>query len=165
MADLVEVLLQGARAGAFDVSVEIDVDAELAAMAIRWQAAAKAANVRVELDARSKAIAKIDPRALSIAAGNLVHNAIAHSPAGGLVTVRAAPREEGFRIEVDDQGPGVPAEDRSRIFAPFTRTESSTGAGLGLSIARRIVEAHRGRIGVEDAARGGARFTIELPAR
>jgi signal transduction histidine kinase len=147
MADLVEALLQNARAGAFDLAAEpVEVDAAL--------------------DAGSGARARIDARALSIAVGNLVGNAIAHSPRGGTVTVRAAPRHDRIRIEVHDQGPGVPAADRERIFEPFTRGPTPAragGVGLGLAIARRIVEAHGGTIGVDPAPEGGGRFAIELP--
>ena len=170
MADLVEALLQGARAGAFDLAAEpVEVDAALAAIADRWREEGRTAGVSIAIDVASDALARVDPRGLGIAVGNLVGNAIAHSPRGGTVTVRTRRRDDRLVVEVDDQGPGVPVEQRDRIFAPFVRGEApprgpSAGAGLGLAIARRIVEAHRGAIAVDDAPGGGARFAIDLPA-
>jgi two-component system sensor histidine kinase HydH len=89
---------------------------------------------------------------------NLVENAQA---AGGPVTVRIA-RERGLVIEVSDKGPGVPAEDREKIFEPFF-TKKTRGTGLGLAVARRVVEAHGGTISVGDAPGGGALFRVEIP--
>jgi two-component system sensor histidine kinase HydH len=91
--------------------------------------------------------------------GNLVDNGQA---AGGPVTVRIA--EEGRRlvIEVADKGPGVPADERDKIFEPFF-TKKTRGTGLGLAVARRVVEAHGGTISVGDAPGGGAIFRVEIP--
>jgi signal transduction histidine kinase len=169
MADLVEALLQGARAGAFDLAVEpVEIDGEVERVALRWSEAAQAAGVVLEVEASACGATRIDPRGLAIALGNLIGNAIGHSPAGGRVRIRALAADDRVRIEVDDDGPGVPAEDRERIFAPFARGEAPAppraGSGLGLSIARRIVLAHGGTIAVEDAPSGGARFAVELPA-
>jgi signal transduction histidine kinase len=171
MADLTEALLQSARAGAFDLASDpVEIDGELEAIARHWRAAASAANVTIAVEAASLAEARIDPRGLAIAIGNLLGNAIAHSPRDATVTLRAARRDARVRIEVEDQGPGVPAHDRARIFVPFARGEPASrashqpGVGLGLSITRRIVEAHGGSIDVDDAPGGGARFALELPA-
>ncbi|HSN25596.1 MAG TPA: ATP-binding protein [Kofleriaceae bacterium] len=96
---------------------------------------------------------------------NLVENGQA---AGGPVTVRVAqePARAGratrLVIEVADKGPGVPADDRERIFEPFF-TKKTRGTGLGLAIARRIVEQHGGTISVHDGTSGGAVFRIEIP--
>ncbi len=91
--------------------------------------------------------------------GNLIENGQA---AGGPVKVRIA--EEGRRlvIEVSDKGPGVPADDRDKIFEPFF-TKKTRGTGLGLAVARRVVEAHGGTIAVGDAPGGGAVFRVEIP--
>ena len=72
-------------------------------------------------------------------------------------------------LTVADEGPGIPSADRERIFEPFTRLpgvarDRAGGTGLGLAIARRIVTAHDGTIGVDDAPGGGARFVVTLPA-
>jgi len=70
---------------------------------------------------------------------------------------------------VDDQGPGIPPEQREAVLEPFVRLESSRsrrtgGAGLGLAIVRNLVEAHQGQVTIDDAPGGGARFTVRLPA-
>ena len=166
-ADLVEALLQSARAGAFDLPAEpVELDAELAAIVEHWQGPARAAGVTLAADVRSGAAVRVDPRGLAIAIGNVVANAIAHSPRGGTIAVRATSAGDDARIEIDDDGPGVSPADRARIFAPFVRGEpgSRAGAGLGLAIARRSIEAHGGAIAVEDAPAGGARFVVALPA-
>jgi two-component system sensor histidine kinase HydH len=89
---------------------------------------------------------------------NLVENGQA---AGGPVHVRIA-KARGLVIEVSDKGPGVPVEDREKIFEPFF-TKKTRGTGLGLAVARRVVEAHGGTITVGDAPGGGALFRVEIP--
>ncbi|NUP97356.1 MAG: HAMP domain-containing histidine kinase [Planctomycetaceae bacterium] len=94
---------------------------------------------------------------------NLIHNAIDASPAGGRVSVRWTQANGDVRIEVEDQGPGIPADIRERIFDPFfTTKEPGSGTGLGLAIVHRIVTAHSGRIEVLDTGHG-ALFRIQLP--
>ena len=104
---------------------------------------------------------------------NLIVNAIRHTPADGSVVVRARPARTGeglIEIEVADDGAGVPAEERERVFEPFYRggedgaARSSEGAGLGLAISRAIVEAHGGRIWLEPAQPHGTRVRFTLPA-
>jgi two-component system OmpR family sensor kinase/two-component system sensor histidine kinase QseC len=101
----------------------------------------------------------------------LLDNAFRHSPPGGTVSVGAA-RDDGRTglVIVDDEGPGVPAGERERIFEPFARLPGSraaadAGSGLGLAIARRIAALHGGTLTVGDAPGGGARFVLALPLR
>ena len=98
----------------------------------------------------------------------LLDNAIRHSPAGGVITVQGARERDAAVVSVSDQGSGVPRADRQRIFEPFARAAGARAArgeraGLGLAIARAIVERHGGTIAVDDAPGGGARFTVRLP--
>lgn len=125
---------------------------------------AQAAGVTLTVEPPPDRAVDLDRARMRLALGNLVINAVRHAPRGSAVLVRAVPTEAGVRLEVDDAGPGVPADQRGRIFEPFVRGESedSEGAGLGLSIAREIVRAHGGSVGVSDAPSGGARFWIEL---
>ncbi|MEZ4437848.1 MAG: HAMP domain-containing sensor histidine kinase [Polyangiaceae bacterium] len=107
-----------------------------------------------------------DERMLRQALINLVTNALQAAPEGSVV-IRARRAGGEVVLEVCDDGPGVPEEDRERIFAPFFTTRA-TGTGLGLAIVRRIAEEHRGRITVEDGdltpGNGGVRFVLRLPA-
>jgi two-component system sensor histidine kinase KdpD len=95
---------------------------------------------------------------------NLLENAIKFTPRGSPVSIMAVGNSQGVRVTVSDHGPGIPKEDRVRIFEPFERAEASvTGTGLGLAISNAIVVAHGGRMWVSDNPTGGAAFTFELP--
>jgi two-component system sensor histidine kinase ChvG len=111
-----------------------------------------------------------EPSRLARAIDNLIDNAISFSPPDGLVEVAATTVGDEIRIRIDDEGPGVPAAQREAIFNRFhsVRPTAAFGrhSGLGLAIARAIVEGHDGEIDVTDRddAPSGARFTITLPA-
>jgi len=110
--------------------------------------------------------ANVDPDAIGIVVDNLIRNAIDHSPVDRAVTLSVSP---GPVIAVEDRGPGVPSELRTRIFEPFARGRATdrtagTGLGLGLAICKRIVDGHGGSILVDDRPGGGARFAVRLPA-
>ncbi|MDT5334940.1 MAG: hypothetical protein QOD90_445 [Mycobacterium sp.] len=109
-------------------------------------------------------IAVADPARLRQVVVNLVDNAIRHSPAGGRVSVLACRAEPaGLRLEVCDEGPGIPPAERERVFQRFTRGATSAGGtGLGLAIARWAVELHGGAIEVMDA-RTGCRIGVSIP--
>lgn len=99
---------------------------------------------------------------------NLVSNALRHTPPGGRVDVHASRRDDSARVDVRDSGVGIPPDDIPHIFERFYRGEKSRsrltgGAGLGLAIARGIVEAHGGQVGVESASEEGANFFFTLP--
>lgn len=105
---------------------------------------------------------------------NLVGNAVKYSPQGQVrVALRASGLETGFpflRCEVDDSGPGVPAEDRARVFDTFVRLNREAdrnvvGTGLGLAIAKELVVILNGRIGIDESDLGGARFWFEFPVQ
>lgn len=96
---------------------------------------------------------------------NLLENAIRYSPQGGRVRVRVVKDGERVTAHVSDQGPGVPDEDRERIFQPFYRGQASygtSGYGLGLAIAAKVARAHRGRLSLQPSVEG-AHFVVELP--
>jgi signal transduction histidine kinase len=96
---------------------------------------------------------------------NLIQNAIRHTPADGSVTVRARTAPDGVEVEVADDGEGVPAGEGERVFEAFYRgdeSRSDDGAGLGLAISRAIVEAHGGKIWLEDGSPGTrVHFTLK----
>jgi signal transduction histidine kinase len=96
---------------------------------------------------------------------NLIHNAIDASPQGGSIELVCRRDDGGVVLEVEDQGPGVPAADVDRIFDPFfTTKQPGKGTGLGLAIVHRIVEAHGGTVEVSRSRSGGALFRVRIPA-
>ena len=96
---------------------------------------------------------------------NLINNAVKHSPPGEDVIVKAAREDGGIRFSVIDKGPGIPAKYQPYLFEKFYRVPGAekTGAGLGLSIAREIVRAHHGTIGVKSLPGQGAEFYFDIP--
>jgi signal transduction histidine kinase len=113
-------------------------------------------------------VADGDPERVHQVVANLLENAIRHSPAGGRVEVRARPEKGRVAIEVLDEGPGIPEEEASRVFERFyradtARSSSAGGAGLGLAIARWIVDLHGGDIRAERRAPTGCRMIVLLP--
>lgn len=108
-----------------------------------------------------------DPDLISRVVVNLVGNAFKFTPTGGQVGIGLAAEADRVRITVTDNGPGIPAEFRGVIFekfgqAPLGRSAAVRSTGLGLTFCKLAVEAHRGKIGIEAAENGGARFWIEL---
>lgn len=109
-----------------------------------------------------------DPDRLMQVISNLVSNAIKFSPKGKTVVVRSLTRETCLRVEVEDHGPGIPADDLPLLFQEFSVLKNrpaggETSSGLGLSIARNLVELHGGQIGVDSQVGVGATFWFELP--
>ncbi len=109
-----------------------------------------------------------DPDFCGEAVANYLTNAIKFSPGGGTVVLDLKRQEDGIRLTVADQGPGVPIEERMRLFQEFSTLStqpsgSGKSTGLGLYIARRLLEAQGGRVGAEFPAAGGARFWLLLP--
>jgi signal transduction histidine kinase len=130
-----------------------------------------AANAGVQLD--GSVAPGVDPVLMDVqrigrVLNNLVSNAIRHTRAGGLVSLMASRSDGGVRVEVLDSGEGIPPDALPQVFDRFYRGDTSRnratgGAGLGLAIARGIVEAHGGKIGVESAPGAGSRFYFTLP--
>jgi two-component system sensor histidine kinase KdpD len=152
------------RAGALVPAVEptaIDevVDAVLHRMGSRL------AGVRVRTQLRDAPEVPVDPVQIDQVLTNLLENAARHSPPGGDVVISVAPWQRSVRVRVADRGPGIPDEERERVFDAFYRRDDSgrTGSGLGLAIARAIVLAHGGRIWIEGTPGGGAAVVFELP--
>lgn len=124
--------------------------------------------VEIEFDADGPAQAMLDPVRIARVVGNLLENAVRHSPPGSTVSVIVRTSGSLAEVIVEDRGPGISPEDLERIFSRFYRGEKSRsrthgGAGLGLAIARGIVDAHGGAIRAENRSEGGARFVFSLP--
>jgi len=134
--------------------------------AMRPEADARSVSMLAELSGELQ-FARANPEQIQRVLFNLIHNAIRHTPADGSVTVRARPTRNEVEIEVADTGEGIPAPERERMFTPFVQgagrsARSDGSAGLGLAIARAIVEAHGGRIWMADA-QVGTRVRFSLP--
>jgi len=143
----------------------VKLDALLAERVELHRDAAVRAEVSLSLadDSDTNDPACLDAAQIARAIDNLVLNAVRHTPAGGHVTLLARRFRDMLRIEVADDGPGVPAGDRERIFEPFV-TGHPAGSGLGLAVVREIAAAHGGRAFL-DARNHGACFVIEIPWR
>jgi two-component system sensor histidine kinase GlrK len=103
-----------------------------------------------------------------MAIDNLLSNAVKYSPIGGRIGIRVARRAEKVVLDILDEGPGIPEDERERIFEPFFQGKMPTGrhvrgTGIGLSVVHECVEAHGGKIGVRIRPTGGAHFRITIP--
>jgi signal transduction histidine kinase len=135
--------------------------------AMRAHAEAESVSVRAELTKDLEA-ARANPEQIQRVLFNLIQNAIRHTPADGSVTVRASCVEDAVHLEVLDTGRGIPKDERERVFDAFVKgsdqvSRSDGSAGLGLAISRAIVEAHGGRIWIEDG-HSGTSIRFSLPA-
>ena len=159
----------------------------LGELANRWMEAFQRKGVKLETSVDpSISSFSFDYQKVQQAAANLLDNALKHTPSGGVVTLKAAPhfwerrvaetapveerrrfrlpRPNSVEVSVTDSGAGLAAEHHQEIFEDFVRVDRNTsGMGLGLAIAKRLVQAHRGKIWVESEARRGSKFTFLLP--
>lgn len=133
-----------------------------------WRSRAELRDVRLEAEVQpASLVVNADEDRLRQVVANLVANAVRHSPRGGRVLVRAAGRDGIVRLEIVDEGPGIPAADAERVFERFYRSDQARsagegGSGLGLSIARWIVDLHGGTIHMEPEEPHGCRMVVEL---
>ena len=134
-----------------------------------WRAQAQANDVELGVSVGPPDLSlDADRERLRQVLGNLVANAVRHSPQGGSVTLQASEDSGCVRLEVADEGPGISPAEAERVFERFYRTDharaaSEGGTGLGLAIARWIVELHGGTIRAEAGRTGGCRMVVELP--
>jgi len=134
---------------------------------VQAQAMAKGVSVSIDLPDKLPAV-NIDSQRISQVLRNLLENAIAHTAKGGTVTVIARQQADYIEVAVNDTGEGIPAEDLPNIFERFYRVDKSRaratgGSGLGLTIAKRLVEAHGGKIEAKSELGKGSRFAFTLP--
>jgi signal transduction histidine kinase len=111
---------------------------------------------------------EVDGKRIEQVVANLLDNALNHTTSGGTVTVAVSSTEEGILVSISDTGEGIPAEHLSHIFERFykvddARSRKAGGAGLGLAIAKQMVELHGGRIWVESEVGKGSKFSFTLP--
>lgn len=148
---------------------EFDLGEEARIRLLRERAAASREGIAVELDIRGETKVVGDREALMRALRNLVQNAVQWSPQGGRVDVAIAGGPAELEVVVDDAGPGVPDDLRSKIFEPFVRGPSARGRrigyGLGLALVKRAAVEQGGDVVVERSPRGGARFRVHIPRK
>ncbi|MGW7418036.1 sensor histidine kinase [Streptomyces sp. NPDC054863] len=167
--------LAQADAGALRLHLEpVRVEGLLAQVAAAHQTHAETAGVALTVCApppdRPVPPLTADPVRMRQAVGNLVSNAVRHTPAGGRVTLRAlgSPAGDAVLVEVADTGVGIPPEDLAHVFDRFWRAEKSRsrrtgGSGLGLAIVRKLIEAHGGTVSATSSPGAGSVFTLRLP--
>ena len=144
----------------FDLRMVVERAADL------YREVAEEKKITVTSDLPAAVEVHADAVRLGQAINNLLDNALKYTPAGGQVTLAARAEPAAAVLTVTDNGPGVPAGERDAIFRRLYRSDASRsqrGLGLGLSLAKAIVESHGGTIAVDDAPAGGARFTVRLP--
>lgn len=144
-------------------------DQFLAQAAEDWRLMAEGAGVRLNVSLPPPVTVEGDPEALAEAVGNIVENAVRYTPQGGEVVLRGGADAAFVWLEVEDSGPGIPPEDRPFIFERFYRGQEASrldphGTGIGLPIARQLIEAHGGTLELASAGPGSL-FRIRLPRR
>lgn len=166
MDRLVGELLTLARidAGESGPTEPIDIGELLAELAEDARFEAGDRGLTIDLAAQAELAVRADPALLHRALENVIRNALRHSPDGATVRLEASSPAPGHcRIAILDQGPGVRENELEDIFTPFRRGGDSTGYGLGLAIARRIVAGAGGTIVAGNRVEGGLRVVVELP--
>jgi signal transduction histidine kinase len=172
LARLVDDLFELARIDAGALTLELR-NAELAGLiesCVRGlEAEAHARHVRMEARIENGARVRCEPEKVERVLYNLLTNALHHTPSDGSIAVLVSPRPDEVEVSVEDTGNGITPEAASRMFDRFwredrARTSGEAGAGLGLAIARGLVEAHGGRIWAEPRPEGGTRVSFTLPA-
>ena len=164
MRRLVADLLLLARADAGRQAPREPVDMAVVVREAAGEAAPLAERHELEVDADESVIVDGSADDLHRLVINLIQNALVHTPAGTRVCVRLK-KDDGALLEVEDDGPGVPAELRHRLFERFVRGHGDTGggSGLGLAIVRAVAETHGGSVELGKREGGGARFVVKLP--
>jgi signal transduction histidine kinase len=170
MSRLSDDLLVLARSQRGQVPVRrtpVDLRAVLEGCCEAWLARAAERGIALTLTADEGVVVEVDPDRLSQAVGNLLDNALRHTPAGGSVRIVASVEGPQLRIVVEDSGPGFDAGVLADAFQPYVRgngDSTGSGAGLGLAIVQAVAESHGGGAAAENLPSGGARVTVTMLA-
>jgi two-component system heavy metal sensor histidine kinase CusS len=149
----------------------LDVGRELTTVRDFYEATAAEAGIALRLEAAEGIVAELDRTLLQQAVGNLVANALAHTPSGGTVTLAAARHADAVQVEVADTGAGIAPEHLPHVFDRFyraeaARTASATGrVGLGLALVKSIATLHGGTVTIASIRGQGTRVGLVLPCR
>ncbi len=150
------------------VSVELDREIDDVVELFGPLTRSRRMTLQVERQTGPGIVVRVDRDALHQILLNLLDNAVKYGPPDQTITVGSEVAGDRARIWVEDQGPGIPHEDRQRVWEPYVRLDRSTeavtgGSGIGLAVVRELVALHGGRTRAEGASRGGARMVVELP--
>ena len=126
---------------------------------------AESGDDRVTIEATDQLAVVADPLHLRSAIENVIRNALRYSTSGSTVLVTVEPRKDDVVVEVQNEGSGITPDDRGRIFEPLVTGRSGSGAGIGLFVARRVIERHGGTIRYHEPRDGLSAFELRLPAR
>jgi len=155
------------RAGALLVQPRPVGLEEVVALALAGLPSAERPAVDIDVDVpETLPRVAVDPALVERAIANLIDNAVAFSPAGAPVRVRAGTVDGQVELRIADRGPGIAVADRERVFQPFQRlgdNPNGAGVGLGLAVAKGFIEAMGGELGVEDTPGGGCTMVVTLP--
>ena len=169
LADLIDDLLDASRlqAGALALSrSEVALDSLAKRMVERFTPQSDIHHYEIKFPGEFPEISADESRLMQVL-GNLLSNAVKYSPQGGKITLSGRIHSDKVTVCVQDEGPGIPLEDMPRIFNLFYRSNEASrktkGAGLGLFLAKAVVEAHGGQIWVDDHIETGARICFSLP--
>jgi signal transduction histidine kinase len=171
-----------ADAGELTISLQpIEPERLIQEVASLYQFETQKKNISLELDAASPLpTIEVDPGRITQVLTNILDNALRHTPAGGKIVLSAKQAGDHVELAIQDNGPGLPAEELDRIFERFYRTDSSRqrdgdlpgSSGLGLAIAKSIVQAHGGQVAAEsdslpsgEARKGGLKVIVRLPVK
>lgn len=171
MTNLTETLLRLSRADAGTIRLSrerVDLGDLAREVASSLSILADERHLELKLDVGHGAAVSVDRLVLREAITNILDNAIKFSPSGTTITIRVERSSHHALLAIGDKGPGIPAEERERIFDRFFRLDEARsrergGAGLGLAIAKWAVEMHNGQITVEGRTGGGSEFRVVLP--
>jgi len=161
MERLIKLYLEFARGEGTETPVETDISELVEEIA----AASRRENMAITIEQASRLVVPVRPEALRRCLNNLVANAGRY---GTHVWLSSEPVENGVDILIDDDGPGIPTDERERVFQPFVRLDASRnpatgGIGLGLTIARDVARSHGGEVRLEDSPHRGLRARVHLP--
>ncbi len=173
LTHLVENILQFSRVSRFPTSMgdleEIDIEDALGELSEAFAPQAEGRGTTLRISVPPDLLVVAGRGGLYRILANLLDNALKYGPAGQTVDVRAGSVDAMVRIQVEDEGPGIPPRDRRRIWDPYRRLDRDVagevqGSGIGLAVVKDLCSAYGGRVWVEEGERGGALFVVELPA-
>ncbi|HYC92887.1 MAG TPA: HAMP domain-containing sensor histidine kinase [Thermoanaerobaculia bacterium] len=173
LSNLVENLLsftRGERGTLHVVRTNHDVCAIVREAVASFTTLASHRNVCFHVEAPEECIASVDEDALRQIVLNLLDNAVKYGSSGQTIDVIVIPQDDAISVIVEDEGPGIPADERHRIWMKYYRLEQHrethvAGSGIGLAVVRELVERHDGFCLAEAGSRGGTRFVVEIPWR